>query len=156
MNRLSIMAGGTAKALTSMIGNNSGNAPVFLMLGSFKFSLNTAVFQEIQQSFDFRWRAQERIGQMDALQYTGPGDSRMTLPGVVYPQFKGDETQMVKLRKIAEEGKPQRLLTGMGGNLGLYVVEKLEVTHSNFTPKAQARKQEFTLTLRKYADAKKV
>ena len=35
------------KLLSSFQSNDSGNAPVLLMLGGFKFSLNTAVFQEI-------------------------------------------------------------------------------------------------------------
>ena len=47
------------KLLSSFQSNDSGNAPVLLMLGGFKFSLNTAVFQEIQQSNEYGWAAQE-------------------------------------------------------------------------------------------------
>lgn len=151
-----IITGGVQKALDSFMGNNSGNAPVFLMLGGFKFSLNTAVFQEIQQSKSYRWPAQERMGQRDALQFTGPGDEIMRLPGFVYPEFRGKGSEMAQIAKIAAEGKPVKLLTGMGGVLGMWVIEKVEVTHSQFKPDAAARKQEFVITIRKYSDGANV
>ncbi|WP_251278295.1 phage tail protein, partial [Enterobacter hormaechei] len=67
------VTGAVDKLLSQFKANDSGNAPVLLMLGGFKFSLNTAVFREIQQSNEYRWQAQDRVGQMAALQYTGPG-----------------------------------------------------------------------------------
>jgi phage protein U len=150
------VTGAVDKLLSQFKGNDSGNAPVLLMLGGFKFSLNTAVFQQIQQSNDFRWQAQDRVGQMPALQYTGPGSATMTLPGVVYPLFRGAGNEMSQLRKLASQGKPQRLLTGKGGNLGLWVIEKIDVTSSEFTVDNQIQKQDFALTLRKHSDGTNV
>lgn len=154
--RRDFTTGAVDTLLSRFTGNNSGNAPVFLKLGEFKFSLNTAMFQAIEQSHSFRWRAQERVGQMDALQYTGPGDATMTLPGVLYPNFRGDAGSMKQLRTMAAEGKPQRLVTGSGGNLGMWVIEKVDVTSSVFTPDLGFRKQEFTVSLRKFSDAAKL
>ncbi|HEL4234489.1 TPA: phage tail protein [Stenotrophomonas maltophilia] len=139
------------KLLSGFQGNDSGNAPVLLMLGGFKFSLNTAVFQEIQQSNEFRWQAQERVGQLAALQYTGPGQATMTLPGVLNHEFRGKGNQMSELRRLAAQGKPQRLLTGRGGNLGLWVIDKIEATSKHFTPDGDIRQQTFTLSLRKHS-----
>ena len=65
-------------AADSFMGNSSGNSPVLLMLGGFKFSLNTAAFTELQRSTGSKRPAQERMGQYDALQYTGPGEDRIT------------------------------------------------------------------------------
>lgn len=140
------------KAASSFTGNNSGNAPVFLQLGRFKFSLNTAMFQAIEQSNSYRWPAQERFGQLDALQYTGLGDATMTLPGVIYPQFKGTGKEMKELRAMAAEGKPLRLVTGTGGNLGMWVIQKVDANSTGFTPALGFLKQEFTIFLRKYSD----
>ena len=105
------------KLLSGFQSNDSGNAPVLLMLGGFKFSLNTAVFQEIQQANEFR----------------------------------GKGNQMSELRRLAAQGKPQRLLTGRGGNLGLWVIDKIEATSKHFTPDGDIRQQTFTLSLRKHS-----
>lgn len=75
---LKTLNGILSAAAGSFQGNSSGNAPVMLMLGGFKFSINTAVFTELQRSTGYRWPAQERMGQYDALQYTGPGEDRIT------------------------------------------------------------------------------
>lgn len=151
-----IITGIVQKTLDSFTGNNSGNAPVLMMLGGFKFSLNTAVFQEVQQSNSYRWPAQERMGQRDALQFTGIGDEVMRLPGVIYSDFRGTGYEMSQLRQLAREGRPLKLISGAGNVLGMWVIEKVEVTHSHFKPNADARKQEFVVTIRKYSDGANV
>ena len=150
------VTGTVDKLLSQFKANDSGNAPVLLMLGGFKFSLNTAVFREIQQSNEYRWQAQDRVGQMAALQYTGPGSASMTLPGVIYYQFRGAGNELAQLRKLAAQGTPHRLLTGKGGNLGLWVIEKIDATASEFTADSAVLKQEFTLSLRKHSDGTNV
>jgi phage protein U len=122
------------------------------MLGGFKFSLNTAVFQQLQHSTSYRWPAQERIGQLDALQFTGPGEDRITLPGIVYPDFRGDANQIAQLRTLASGGRPLRLIAATGDILGLWVIESMDETQSAFKPDGTARRQEFTLTMRKFSD----
>lgn len=144
---------GAVTKLDTFSGNDSGNAPTLLMLGGFKFSLNTAVFQEVQRSTSWRWPAQERVGQYDALQFTGPGDDRVTLPGVVYTDFRGGVAQVESLRQIAAQGKPVRLISATGEMLGLWVVLSVDETASSFKPDGTPRKQEFNVTIRKYGDA---
>ena len=131
MSYREIISGQIDKALDSFNGNSSGNAPTMMMLGAFKFSLNTAAFQEVQRSTSWRWPAQERIGQHDALQFTGPGEDRVTFPGVIYPDFKGGTGQIESLRKIARAGKPVRLISAGGAILGLFVIESIDETASS-------------------------
>lgn len=59
-----------------------------------------------------------------------------------------------QLRKLAAQGKPQRLLTGKGGNLGLWVIDKIDATASGFTADAGIQRHEFTL--RKHSDGTNV
>ena len=134
-------------------GNSSGNAPTLLMLGAFKFSLNTAVFQQMERSTTYRWAAQQRTGQIDALQFTGFGEDSIMLPGVVYPEFKGGAGQVDDLRKLAAEGKPLRLITGTGAVLGMWVIEGVRETASEYRTDGVPRKQEFTVEIRKFSDA---
>lgn len=133
-------------------GNDAGNAPVLLMLGGFKFSLNTAVFTELRRSTAYQWKAQERITNWDALQYNGPGLDRITLPGIVYPAWKGGSAQMYQLRSLANEGRPLKLIASSGEILGAWVIETIEEGQSYFTPDGNFLRQEFTVSIRKYDD----
>lgn len=133
-------------------GNSAGNAPTMLMLGGFKFSLNTAVFQEMERRTSFRWPAQERPGQYDALQFTGPGDDRITLPGVIYPDWRGDAGQLDELRALASEGRPLQLITAAGDILGEWVIDAVDERASVFKPDGSPRRQEFSVSLRKFGD----
>jgi phage protein U len=148
-----IATGQLDRSLNGFAGNNAGNSPTMLMLGGFKFSLNTAVFQEMHRSTSYRWPAQERVGQFDALQFTGPGEDRITLPGIVYPDFRGGADQVESLRKIAAQGKPLRLISASGVMLGAWVIESVEETASAFKKDGAPRRQDFTVTIRKFGDA---
>ncbi|WNL50861.1 tail protein [Xanthomonas phage Murka] len=131
-------------------GNSSGNAPVLLMLGGFKFSLNTAVFTEMHRSTSYKWPAQERLGQYDALQFTGPGEDRIRLPGIIYPDWKGGNVQVGQLRSLADQGRPLKLISATGSILGQWVIESVEEGQSFFKPDGTFRKQQFTVTIRKF------
>lgn len=148
-----IITGQLDKAQSRFAGNDAGNAPTLLMLGGFKFSLNTAAFQEMQRSTSYRWPAQERVGQLDALQFTGPGDDRITLPGTVYPDFRGGQGQVQALRSIAALGKPVRLISASGEMMGAWVIESVEETASGFKVDGKPRRQDFTVSIRKFSDA---
>lgn len=132
--------------------NNSGNAPALLMLGGFKFSLNTAVFQRMERNTAWRWQSQQRVGQLDALQFTGPADDRISLPGIVYPEFRGGAGQIDDLRAMGAEGVPHRLITADGRVLGEWVIERVEEVASEYRADGVPRRQEFMLTIRKFAD----
>lgn len=124
----------------------SGFVPM-LMLGSFKFSLNNAVFQEMRRSTQYKWASQERFGQLAARQFVGLGDDTITLPGVIYPSYKGRTNAMQDLREMAEQGLPYTLLDGQGNIYGRWIITTVDETKSVFAMFAQPRKIEFTVTL---------
>lgn len=131
--------------------NSSGGAPVMLMLGAFKFSLNTLAFSEMQRSASYRWAAQERFGALDALQYTGPGEDGITLPGILYPEFRGGHNQISDLRALAAQGRPLKLIAQSGRVVGLWVIENVAEGRSVFGPDGLPRRVEFVLKMRKFA-----
>jgi phage protein U len=147
-----ILTGALDVLQDAFIGNNAGNAPTILMLGGFKFSLNTAVFSEMKRSTAYRWPDIERFGQLAALQYTGPGDDTITLPGIIYPDFRGGDRQLDDLRTLASSGQPQQLIASSGGVLGQWVVTSIEEGQSFYKPDGSFRRQEFTVSLRKFSD----
>ena len=79
-------------------------APVMLQLGAYQFGLNTAAFQGLQRSDDYRWPEQERLGREAALQFVGPGATTINLDGVIYPEWRGGAGQLDAMR--AEAGSP--------------------------------------------------
>lgn len=138
-------------ALGAFTGNDSGNAPVLLMLGTFKFSLNTAVFTEMQRRTSYTWANVERFGQFDALQYTGPGDDTITLPGIVFPDWKGGDRQVDDLRALADAALPYQLIDSFGGVWGDWVITGVDETQSIHKPDGSFRRQEFNVSLRRFA-----
>jgi phage protein U len=124
----------------------SGYVPMF-MLGSFRFALNVAVPQEVQRRTEYKWPAQDRMGMTQARQFTGMGDDTITLPGVIYPEWKGSTNAMAQLRALAATGQKQLLLDGMGTIYGNWAVTGVEETKSIFAAFAQPKKIEFTVTL---------
>lgn len=121
-------------------------------LGDFSFGLDTATFQEMSRSTEYRWPGQERIGAADALQFTGRGPDTITLPGVIYPHYRGGLGQIDGLRKLAGSGKPLLLVDGRGAVHGEWVIERIEETQSAFLPGAVPRKISFSISLRRYGD----
>lgn len=128
----------------------SSGADVMLALGEFQFSVNTAAYQELTRTTEQRWQAQDRFGKLATLQHTGPGTETITLPGVIFPQYRGGLGQVDRMRRIAARAVPLALITGAGRILGRYVIERVEERQSVFAAAGIARKIEFTLNLRLY------
>jgi phage protein U len=132
--------------------NDSGNNPVMMVLGDFQFSLNSIVFQEWQRSTGWKWPAQERFGQLDALQFTGLENDTLQLPGVLYPNWKGDIGSLDDLRQMADAGVPYLLVDSMGFVQGRWVIEKLDEKQAAHDASGTPRKVEFSLALKKFDD----
>ena len=58
------------------------------------FNLDTAAFEELTRSTEFRWASQERLTRRPAQQAIGMGNERITLKGAIYPGFKGGLKQL--------------------------------------------------------------
>lgn len=135
--------------LGKFLSSSTGNAPVMFMLGGFKFSVKTAAAQELGRSTSFRWAAQQRFKQVDALQFTGYGAERWAIQCTVFPDWQGIRT-VAEITDLAPENRPLKLISASGIVIGQYVIENIEETHSVFKPDGNGRKLEFTLTIRGY------
>jgi phage protein U len=124
--------------------------PVMMQLGSFQFGITTAAFQSLQRTNEWRWPSQDRIGKPPVLQYVGQGSETITLPGVIYPEWRGGLGQMDAMRAIAGQGEPLTMIDGRGRTMGLWVIERIEEKQAVFADAGVARKVEFTLQLRRF------
>mgnify|MGYP002700762941 CR=1 FL=1 len=123
-----------------------------IALGDYRFSINTATYEELKRSQSFRWQAQERVQRRPALQYVGLGEESIELSGVIYPHYRGGLGQLNQLREDAGQGTPQRLIDGLGFVWGQFVIVSVSETQSTFVSNGQPLKQTFQLKLVNYGE----
>lgn len=130
----------------------AGESFVMLALGDFRFSINTAAYQELTRSQSWRWPTVDRIGARPASQFVGPGEDSVNLSGKIYPHFKGGLGQIVAMRAQADRGVPLMLVDGRGLVWGKFVITELRETQGTFFSNGAPRCQDFDLTLQAYGE----
>jgi len=123
---------------------------VMMALGEYRFSLNTAAYQEIKKTQEYRWVSQERIQRRPAQQFVGLGKETIGLSGVIYPHYLGGTNQIQNLKIEAEKGKPLLLTDGLGFVWGQWVVNQITETCSYLQSNGQPLKQTFQIQLTNY------
>ena len=118
---------------------------MMLALGMFVFMRQTLPHQTMQRDAEYRWPSNSRVGKRDSFQYLGPGDEKITLAGVLYPELTGGKLTMTAIRLMADEGRAWPLLDGT--IYGMYVINNISETGSLFFADGTPRKIDFTLTL---------
>lgn len=123
-----------------------------LKLGDFIFSVDTAAYQTLQRSTARRWAKIERIGKRAAMQDLGPGDDTLTMPGVIYPHYKGGLDQINKMREMMDNGDPLMLVDVLGNIHAKWVILSITEKDSTFTEEGTPLKQEFTIKIQRYEE----
>ena len=131
-------------------------ADVMLQLGRYAFSIDTAAYQQLARASRYTWAAQQRVGNHDALQFTGYGADAITLTGRIYPAWRGGTGQLDAMREAAQAGEPLRLVDGLGYVHGRWVIESIDEQSDTFAPGGAPRRQQFTLQMRYYDDGAQV
>ncbi|MGH8390313.1 MAG: phage tail protein [Pseudomonas sp.] len=116
------------------------------------FNLDTAAFDELRRSTEFRWASQERLLRRPAQQAVGMGDEKITLKGAIIPGLKGGLKQLDTLRTLGAQLQPLTLTTGYGDVLGTWCLKSLEEEQSALMQGGIPRKQGFTLEFVRYGD----
>ena len=121
-----------------------------LALGEYRFSVDTAAYQELVRTSEYRWQAQERLGSRPAQQYLGPGEESIELTGTIFPAYRGGLGQLDAMRAEAGKGQPLMLASGSGDVLGKWCITRVEETRSLFHADGAPRKKEFRLRIVHY------
>ena len=124
---------------------------VMLRLGEFKFSINTAAYQTVKQTWDFAWQAQARIGTNPAMQFVGFSRA-IEIAGVMYPGQFGSRKHIDSMIAMAGKGKPLFMIGSSGVPLGFWCITKVEANNSVFFANGEPRKIEFSLSLQYYGE----
>ncbi|WP_421722565.1 phage tail protein [Alloalcanivorax xenomutans] len=120
---------------------------MMLALGMFLFELRTAPYSEMRRNQAWRHPKQNRVGQRPARQFVGPDDDTITLSGELRPEITGGRITLDVVRAMAATGKGWPLVEGNGRMYGLWVIEKIEETSSDFFRDGTPRKISFTIDL---------
>ncbi|OIX86919.1 phage tail protein [Serratia fonticola] len=120
---------------------------MMLILGLFVFRLQTLPYQTLQRNVDYRWPSNSRIGLRPTLQFLGVGEEKITLSGVLMPEITGGKVSLQLLDAMAAEGRAWPMLDGTGTIYGMFVVNSVSETRSEFFSDGSARRIEFSLTL---------
>ncbi len=121
-----------------------------MALGTYRFGVWNAAYQQFHRQNAWRWQAQKRIANTDRLQYTGRTPTSISLSGVIYPTFRGGLGQIDDMRAAAESATPLRLVTGTGQNFGRYIITSIEEKQDVFLPAGIPKRINFTITLQEY------
>ena len=116
------------------------------------FNLDTAAFDSLRRSTEYRWASQERLTRRPAQQAVGMGDEKITLKGDIFPGYRGGLEQLNTLRSIGSQLKPVTLTTGYGVVLGTWCLKTIDEDQSALMQGGIPRKQAFTLEFVRYGD----
>ena len=122
---------------------------MMMVLGLFVFTLKTVPYQQLQLQKQWRHASNTRIGARPTLQYLGQDTDTITLSGVLMPAITGGRFSLLALELMADTGKGWPLISGDGTIYGMYVIESMSQTRSEFFSDGAARKIEFTVTLKR-------
>lgn len=124
-----------------------------LRLGTFKFRISTATFNELTRHWQWRWQAMQRVNHNDLLQYVGENAPKISLKGEVLTTFKDVGTDQIKtLAKQADQHRPLEMHSGYGTSLGYWCVTSIQEVNSSFISGGQPRRQSFELEMVYYGD----
>ncbi|SIQ11120.1 phage tail protein [Marinobacterium stanieri] len=125
---------------------------MLLSLGQFVFGIPTLSYQQLQRQNNWRWAANNRVGQRPARQFVGPGDDTINLSGWISPELCGDLKAIDTLRLMADQGEPYVLVDATGTVYGLWVIESLSETGTLHGIDSKPRRVDFSLTIARVDD----
>ncbi|MCA0905121.1 phage tail protein [Ruegeria marisrubri] len=125
-------------------------AEVMMQFGVFQFEIDTATYQQLNRSTEYRWSRIPRIKAHDALQFTGFGTDAIDVSGVIYPHFRGGLGQIDKMRTQGSIGVPLPLVSGIGKVLGLWVAESITEGQTVFAAQGIPHRQDFSMRMSRY------
>ncbi|EBS2126755.1 phage tail protein, partial [Salmonella enterica subsp. enterica serovar Thompson] len=105
---------------------------MMMVLGLYVFMLRTVPYQELQYQRSWRHAANNRVNRRPSTQFLGPDNDSLTLSGVLLPEVTGGRLSLLALELMAEQGKAWPLIEGSGTIYGMFVIESLSQTKTEF------------------------
>lgn len=122
---------------------------MMLTLGLFVFMLRTIPYQTMNRQMSYRWPQNDRVGQRATSQFLGVDVETIALSGQLLPELTGGRLSLLALQTMAEQGRAWPLIEGSGTIYGMFVIEKISQTSTQFFPDGQPRQINFDITLKR-------
>lgn len=123
-----------------------------MTLGMFVFSIDTALYDALTRSREWRHATAERFGARAASQYVGPGNDNIGLSGLIVPEIAGRYSALETLASMAATGDSYPLIDGQGRILGHYRIVRLDEDHAFIMAGGTPRNVAFRLELERSDD----
>lgn len=120
-------------------------------IGMFAFTTDTALFDKLTRSREWRHDRTERFDAIAASQFVGPGSDRITVTGRLVPEILGRYGALDTLAEMAGTGDAYPFMDGRGQIHGHYTIDRIDEGHDNFTEDGRARVKDFTIELTRVA-----
>lgn len=120
---------------------------MLVALGMFTFGISTLAFDELARRASWRHATSPRIGARDAVQFTGPGEETIAIPGSVYHEIADGDVSLDELRRMASTGDAWSLVDGMGYVYGAFVITGIDDRRKAFFPNGKPRQIDFSIDL---------
>ncbi len=124
-----------------------------MTLGLFVFSMDTALYDALTRSREWRHATADRFGARAASQFVGPGADNISLSGRIVPEIAGSYSAIETLAAMAAEGDSYPLIDGLGRILGHYRIVRLDEDHAVIMAGGIPRNIAFRLELERSDDA---
>lgn len=124
-----------------------------MTLGMFVFSMDSALYDTLTRSREWRHATAERFGARAAAQFVGPGADNIGLSGRIVPEIGGRYSALETLADMAATGDSYPLIDGLGRILGHYRIVRLDEDHGVIMAGGIPRNISFRLDLERSDDA---
>lgn len=130
-----------------------GEKSKLLKIGEFAFMANGVSYNKLSFAHTHKWEEVEKAdNSLPSLQYAGHSKTA-SVSGVILPtEGRGDVTTIEALNKLA--GKPQRIVTGSGENLGDWVITQINESFDKVFEDGTPRKITYSLSLKYFGEGK--
>jgi len=123
-----------------------------MTLGMFVFSIDTALYDRLNRSREWRHATAERFGARAASQYVGPGGDNISISGLIVPEIAGRYSALDTLADMAATGDSYPLINGPGRILGHYRIVRLDEDHAFIMAGGLPRNVAFKIELERSDD----
>ena len=127
-------------------------AETMMTLGGFRYSLDTAAYQDLSRTHGWDWQEQSKVGTGPALQYTGQSAEMVSMRGRIFAEYKGGLAQIDNMKAEADKAAPLLLIDGRGNVWGEYVITSINEGQTEHWADGTPRVQNFSITLKRYGD----
>lgn len=123
-----------------------------MTLGMFVFSIDSALYDTLSRSREWRHATAERFGARAASQFVGPGADTIGLTGRIVPEIGGRYSALETIADMAATGDSYPMIDGLGRILGHYRIVRMDEEHGVIMAGGIPRNISFRLELERTDD----